>query len=109
MVDVSPLDAVTVGPRERVLNVVYTALLRDSMEEFGYPLRLAGVGYAVSGTWRGMDLRIQGYDDKQPELVEVIVAIRDFKIDPARFEVERSRLIRKWRNTHHARPFKQTS
>ena len=96
--------------RDGILNVLYGQLLSDSLETFNYPLREAGVGFSLGEGSHGLTLGVSGYDDKQQVvLAELLRRVRAFRIDPARFEVVRERVLRSWRNATHARPISQAS
>lgn len=102
----SPL--VSQSLRNRACNTLYSVLLSDSLTEFSYPLRLAGMSVSVSSSWKGLQLKIGGYDEKQQELLaELSRRVREFTIDPERFSLERARLVRNLRNQKTARPATQ--
>ena len=55
--------------------VLYTSLLKDKVNEFGYPALLAGLSFDIYKHAQGVSLRISGYDDKQAELLEELLAV----------------------------------
>ena len=96
--------------RSQVKNVVLSALIDDSFEEFAYMPRLAGLRFDVGASNRGFNLRVSGYADKQQEVLERLTdRVANFAVDAERFELEQERIVRQWRNTVTARPMNQAS
>lgn len=94
----------------RVKNVVLGALVDDSLEEFAYLPKLAGLRFDASSSSRGFRLEVGGYDDKQMEVLERLTErVSEFEVDPERFAIEQARIVREWRNTVTARPMSQAS
>ncbi|MEL6346232.1 MAG: insulinase family protein [Myxococcota bacterium] len=95
--------------RSRILNQMAAVLIQDSLQEFGYPLRLAGLGYGVDNRSRGMVITVSGYDEKLPMLFDEIVGrVQDFTIDEQRFALQKERMLREWRNQSRDRPISQS-
>ena len=102
----SPL--VGVDARQSATAVLYTGLINDSMNEFSYPARLAGLNFRIYKHAQGISLRVGGYNDKQPVLLERLVAtIVEPDFDPARFENIRKDMIRGLENSVAQRPSSQ--
>jgi len=98
------------GKRSMVLDYLYEMVLEDALQEFKYPLGLAGLGFSVSADDDGFYLTWWGYDDRQEQLLaDVSERVRGLTVDPARFEVQRDRLVRYWRNRPTRRPVDQAS
>ena len=92
----------------RAKNYLYTALLNDSLNEFGYPAKLAGLNYNVWSTSEGLGFGVSGYDEKGVELLSTINRrVRNLNIDPAAFDMHKARLIRNWHNAKFDRPYMQ--
>jgi len=92
----------------RAMNYLYTALLNDSLNEFGYPAKLAGLNYNVWSTNAGIGFGVSGYDEKGMSLIETInERIRHLSIDNAAFKLQKERLIRNWQNAKFNRPYNQ--
>ena len=69
----------------------------------------AGLNYNLWSTNRGMGFGVNGYDEKQVELLVTInKRIRNLTIDPAAFELHKARLIRSWNNAKFDRPYSQS-
>jgi len=92
----------------RAKNYLYTALLNDSLNEFGYPAKQAGLNYNVWSTSAGMGFGVSGYDEKGMSLLETINdRIRNLIIDEDAFNLHKARLIRNWNNAKFNRPYSQ--
>ena len=101
-------DAAGENVASRAKNYLYTALLNDSLNEFGYPAKLAGLNYNVWSTSAGMGFGVSGYDEKGIELLETInERIRHLSIDESAFKLHKARLIRQWHNAKFDRPYSQ--
>jgi secreted Zn-dependent insulinase-like peptidase len=94
--------------RSRVMISLLDRLIEDALQEFRYPLEEAGLDLAVEGTDRGITLRFWGYDDGQETMVrDLTQRIASFEVDPARFEIQRARAVREWRNVAQDWPISQ--
>ena len=88
--------------------VLYTSLLKDKVNEFAYPALLAGLSFDIYKHAQGVSLRISGYDDKQAELLEELLAVMvSPEFDDRRFENVRKDMIRGLRNSVAKRPSSQ--
>jgi len=88
--------------------VLYTALLKDSVNEFAYPAYLAGLNFDLYKHAQGISLRVSGYDDKQSILLDQILsAIKASTFDPKRFTNIRNNMIRSLKNAVASRPSSQ--
>ncbi len=103
----SPLS--NASARDSVLTEIVVRLLNDQLNPVSYPAQLAGLTYSLYRHSRGMSIRISGYQDRQPELLEVILdALRgpDFTAD--RLELVKAELTRELNNQFRERPSSQT-
>jgi secreted Zn-dependent insulinase-like peptidase len=88
--------------------VLYTALLKDQMNEFAYPARLAGLSFNFYKHAQGISLRINGYSDKQALLLqELLSVVAQPRFDQRRFDDIRSDMIRSLRNSSAKSPATQ--
>ncbi len=55
--------------RHAAATELFVRMLRENLNEFSYPASLAGLNYDISRSGRGLLLRIQGFDAKQPVLL----------------------------------------
>ncbi len=90
------------------MNKLFVALVNDSLNEFAYPARLAGLDFSVSSNSRGIDINIQGYNDRQGLLLtRIMETIRKPRFDSARFDSVKAELMRNWKNATKAPPYQQ--
>lgn len=88
--------------------VLYTAVLKDELNELTYPALLAGLSFNIYKHAQGISLRISGYNDKQPVLLEQLLAvIEEPAFDARRFESIREELVRGLKNSVAKRPSNQ--
>jgi secreted Zn-dependent insulinase-like peptidase len=95
-------------PKHAVLTELYVRAVNDQMNEFAYAARLGGLRFRLYKHMRGFALKISGYNDKQAQLLEQVVAnLKQPTISPARFALLKSELIRELDNANYKRPYKQ--
>ena len=67
-------------------------MAREELNEFAYPAHLAGLDFKLDKHQRGVTLRIDGFSEKQPELLNKILStLTDFRYDEALFDRFRSK------------------
>jgi len=90
------------------LNTLYVELLKDRLNEYLYAAELAGASLSIQEQNRGIDLVLQGYQDKLPQLMTFLVQdIERGEIDSDRFAQLKSDLLRYWRNSDKKTPYHQ--
>jgi insulysin len=88
--------------------VLYTSMLKDSVNEFAYPALLAGLSFNIYKHAQGISLRIGGYNDKQALLLDRILdTIKASDFDEQRFSNIRKDMIRALQNSVAKRPSSQ--
>lgn len=97
---------------QSAVNVALTALyvksVNEQLNEFSYPASLAGLGYQLYPHVRGISVRISGYNDKQPRLLEeILTALTNPAIDTA-FNRHKEELLRSWNNALKQKPYNQS-
>jgi len=96
------------SPVQAARAVLYTALLKDRVNEYTYPASLAGLNFSIYKHAQGISLRISGYNDKQARLLEdLIEVIRQPDFDRQRFADLRADMIRSLRNVSAQPPSRQ--
>lgn len=81
----SPTAADT--PQHVVLTELLTRMISEDLNEFSYPAALAGLHYSLASNGRGINVQLQGYDDKQAELLtRILSTLRAPTLDAARFD-----------------------
>lgn len=85
--------------RSSVLLDFYMALLNDDFNEWLYPARMAGLSLQLYGHVRGVNLKIEGFSDKQGELLsQALQHVRQAEFDDIQFARIRAMLLRDWEN-----------
>ena len=88
--------------------VLYTALLKDQVNEYTYPALLAGLNFSLYKHAQGISLRISGYNDKQAVLLqELLQVMTSPNFDSQRFDNIRKDMIRALENSVAKRPSSQ--
>lgn len=94
--------------RARTLVALLDRQLDDALQEFRYPLALAGVDLTLASSDRGLTLAISGYNDGiEPALSDLVERVARFRVDPARFPIVKARAIRDWQNQARQWPIQQ--
>jgi insulysin len=102
----NPLTYAT--PANYVKSALICHLVKDSLTEFSYDAEISGLGYSLNATVLGLDLSVQGYNDKLSVLLQkVLVSLRDLKINPERFNVIKERQSRTYKNWNFQQPYYQ--
>ncbi|RCN36619.1 peptidase, M16 family [Ancylostoma caninum] len=93
-------------PRATMLSSMYLWCLNDALAEETYNAELAGLKCQLELGTYGTNLKVTGYDEKQPLFVEHLVKrMTDFKPDPLRFEVLFDAIKRALENFAHSQPY----
>ncbi len=91
-----------------MLAQLYALMVMDELNELTYPASVAGLDFNLRPHSRGMTLQLSGFDEKQPVLLEkIIAAITQPTLDPQRFARLREELLRRWRNAQRDAPYSQ--
>lgn len=97
-------------PQDIVMAQLYQALANDALNDYTYPAFLAGLGYSLDTSARGFEIRLQGYNNKQADLLErILQTFTNLTLDPQQFEVRRAQLQNNWRSARTEQPYRQTS
>ena len=95
-------------PEHAVELQLFIDLVNDRLNQYAYTAKMAGLGYSLSRTNKGMLLLLYGYDDKQSVLLSKVLEVLsrpDFSQE--RFDVFRQKLARELENKAMDRPFRQ--
>jgi insulysin len=102
----NPLTYAT--PANYVKSVLICQLVKDSLTEFSYDAEISGLEYSLNATVLGLDLSVQGYNDKLSVLLQkVLVSLKDLKISPERFKIIKERQSRSYKNWNFQQPYYQ--
>ncbi len=92
--------------RHAVLSQLYAAVIADSLNPKLYPALLAGFSTQISRSRRGLQVSIDGFSDKQGQLLELMLdEVQYASINPQRFEDIKQQLIRGWQNSKLRAPY----
>ena len=95
--------------RNLVLTELYVRMVNYQLNDIVYPAHLADVNYSLYRHGRGLSVRISGFEDKQSELLEMVVnAMARPELDPAVFKIVRAALSRELNNVSKDSPSNQT-
>ena len=61
-------------PRHAVLTQLYVAAIEEGLNEFKYPVSLAGLDFNLRNDKEGVQINFDGYSDRLLELVESVAA-----------------------------------
>ncbi|MHA7880038.1 MAG: insulinase family protein [Saccharospirillum sp.] len=87
-------------PSAKMHTQLYLDLVDDALSELRYEAGLAGSGFGLSRTARGIQLRLYGFSETLPDLVDaLLIELNEHALRPARFESLKSELSRRLRNT----------
>ena len=94
--------------KDRVFAHLYRSVVADALNETVYPAYLAGLRGQHSVSDSGYEIQITGFNDKQLTLLETILKnLRENPVDPDRFDVVKSNLVRNWLNSDKSYPYRQ--
>lgn len=86
----------------------WVALLNDDFSDFSYPASLAGQNFALYTHMRGIGLRMYGYPDKQPALLDKIIAqLRSDPVNEDKFFQLKNSLIMSYENALMDKPYER--
>lgn len=87
---------------------LFTQLVEDALEEYSYDAALAGLQYSASLDTRGLCIKLSGYNEKLPVMLEQVVnTMRDLDIQEDRFHIVHERLVRAYENSQLQSSFQQ--
>lgn len=88
---------------------ILVRMLNQQLNPITYPARLANLNYSLYKHSRGMAVRLSGYQDKQAQLLDVVLeALNNPEIDPQKLELTKAELIRSLKNNAKKAPSSQT-
>lgn len=95
-------------PRDALLSSLLASIITKQLNSYAYPARLAGLQYSIYATERGLSLSLSGYDQKQPILLErIIAALKNPEITEQRFSILKNRYQQSLSNAQKQQPFQQ--
>jgi secreted Zn-dependent insulinase-like peptidase len=98
------------SPRNVVLTRLLTELVKDELNAFAYPARLADLDYSIYNHLRGITVKVSGYNDKLPHLLnEILTRLRHPTLASDAFETRLRDLKDELGNAAQRRPHKIAS
>lgn len=101
-------EGASASPRQAMLATFYDAALAEALNEYGYPLREAGLSFSVASHASGVTLSVGGYSANLLGLLrEVVTRLREVPIDQKTFDSLKERLRRGLQNARFGQPYRQ--
>ncbi|KAK9462938.1 Metalloenzyme, LuxS/M16 peptidase-like protein [Lipomyces oligophaga] len=99
---------VTSTPENLVKSRLFTELVSDALNAYGYAASIAGLSYQVELGASGIFISAQGFNHKLSVLLQKILEkISTYQVDPDRFEVIREKIHQEYRNSLYGTPYYQ--
>ena len=87
---------------------VYAAYIQDQLRQSLYPAYMAGLAFSISPTREGVSIVIDGYSDKQLDLLKTVLStFSKSSIDSNQLMLVKQQLIRDKQNAKREYPFRQ--
>lgn len=97
------------SPRRVALAQLYEQGLEESLDEFGYPVKEAGLDYAIYTTKSGVVLTLSGFSARMPQLLDKLLErMPAVDLSPERFAALKERYRRSLLNRRFAEPYEQS-
>ncbi len=94
--------------RNTMLANIYTRMVLDQLNEPLYDAALAGLGVNLYPHMQGLSLKLSGFSDKQPLLLETLItAMRSPEFNEERFKRIRDQLREELENSAQEKPYNQ--
>jgi insulysin len=95
--------------RQVVLAQLYEQGLEESLNEFGYPVKEAGLDYGIDTVKSGIALTLSGFSPRMPQLLDKLVErLPTMDITQERFDAVKERYRRGLENQKFDQPYEQT-
>jgi insulysin len=97
------------NPSHAALTKLYVGAVKDSLSEFFYPAKRAGLRYDMYHHIRGFSLRVSGFNDKEHLLVaRIIKEMRNPDIEQSAFKRIKTGLLRKLNDDRRRKPYRRS-
>ncbi|MDH5751209.1 MAG: insulinase family protein [Deltaproteobacteria bacterium] len=97
------------SPRRVMLDRLYAASLMESLNEYSYPIREAGLSFAVSPDTSGMLISVEGFSDKLFDLLGFLTErLNSIELDEKHFLSIKDSMIRGFQNHALSDPTNQS-
>lgn len=96
------------NPREKLLSILYVQSLRESINEWRYPIAMAGLSFGIDRNDFGISIDIKGYSDKIPLLLgEIRQKLKTVTIGEKTFAALKDKLKRDLANLSYQQAYRQ--
>lgn len=93
---------------QRIKTRLWLRMVKDQLNELAYPAQLAGLSFSLEADWRGIEVSLGGYNEKQTELLaEVLGALVNTEWQASRFKRIKAQRLRYFENTRKRSPYQQ--
>lgn len=93
---------------QRVKTRLWLRMVKDQLNELSYPAQLAGLSFSLDSDWRGIEISLGGYNEKQVELLsEVLKGLTNTEWQAARFKRIKAQRLRHFENARKRSPYQQ--
>ena len=101
-------DKVNANPRQKLLSLLYVRAVNESINEWKYPILMAGLNFSLTPTDYGISIDMGGYADKLPQLLVALgKKLNTITIDVATFTVIKNKLQRDLANLTWEHAYRQ--
>lgn len=85
---------------------IFVELFKDALNEYSYSAELAGLNYSLHKTNYGIEVSLQGYNEKLFVLMEkVFTKMVEFQVDESRFSIIKEKYSRTLQNFFTEQPY----
>jgi len=94
--------------REAMLARLYARAWEESLNEFAYPVREAGLNFSLDANKEGMGLELKGYSPRMLALLDQLAGkLREVNIGDASFASVKESMLRAIQNQKFSQPYEQ--
>ncbi|WP_373079687.1 insulinase family protein [Zhongshania sp.] len=87
---------------------MWLRMVKDQLNELTYPAQLAGLDFNLDVDWRGIEISVGGFNQKQDELLtEILAALKAPKWQEGRFARLQAQRLRQFENAVKQSPYQQ--
>lgn len=101
-------DKAVADAEHRAKSDLWLRMVKDQLNELAYPAQLAGLDFDVSVGWRGIEINIGGFNQKQDELLrELLAVLKNPEWQQSRFTRLKEQRLRQFENARRQSPYQQ--
>jgi len=96
------------SPRHRLLATLFANAITEGLNEWNYDVREAGLAASIEDEARGIRLRLSGYSQRIPDLIESVAErLTTVTIDEPTFDAIKDKLAREYANADYDQAYQQ--